>query len=363
MTYQQVPIEQDPGKIAAQMIAAVAERTGTTLTEAHPVTAMLEAVAMAVADMNYRTSERADSFFDEFGEEIVGLARKRDAFATLTVNVTAVEPSNLASVPIGTVFEAAGVRFELLEGGQRTGSWTLVALVPGLEGNGLSPTRLVAVDKPWTITCTTPSPSEGGLLAEEPGAYRDRLADSLTRMVSTAVTADDFARIALGVPGVAEAVALNRKKPDNLAADSLGHITIVLAGPDGRGVSDQVKTEVRQRVDAIRALALAVHLADPTVVNVRVRMWARRKAGYDARAASDAVKAAVVQVLKPGVWDKDGQTTLHAFQIARLLDDAQIESIQTINDIKLDDNRDRVTIATATTLAPTLNPTVEVNWE
>ncbi|WP_336251012.1 baseplate J/gp47 family protein [Stomatohabitans albus] len=361
MTYQQLPVEQDPAKIAAQLIATVSEATGTTLTEAHPVTVMLEAVAMAVADMNYRSSKRADSFFDEFGEDIVGLARKRDAFATLEITVTAVEPSNLSAIPIGTVFEANGVRFELVEGGQTTGKWALVALVPGLEANGLSPTKLVAVDKPWTITCTTPSPSEGGLLAEEPAVYRDRLADTLTRMVSTAVTPDDFARIALTVPGVAKAVALNRKKPDALSKNSLGHITVVLAGPDGRAVSEQVKAEVRTRVEAVRALSLVVHLTDPTVVNVQVKVWAKRRDGFGADEATSEVQADVAKVLKPGVWDKDGQTTLHAFQIARLIED--LDSVLTLHDIRLNGQQSRIPIVTAETLAPTINPTVEVVWE
>lgn len=361
MTYQPLPVEQDPNKIAAQLIATVADKTGTTLTEAHPVTAMLEAVAMAVADMNYRTSERADRFFDDFGEDIVGVARHRDAFATLEFTATRIEPANLASVPIGTIFETDGVRFELIEGGQPSGQWVLVALVAGPEANGKQPNQLRAVDKPWIVTGSTPTPSEGGLVAEEPGAYRDRLADTLTRMLSTAVTAPDFERIARGVPGVSKAVALNRKRPDALTQDSLGHITVVLAGPDGRSVSDQVKAEVRRRVEAVRALSLAIHLVDPTIVNVRIRLWVAKADGVDDQTARAALTEAVKQAVKPGVWDKHGQRVLYAFQIARLVNG--LDTIEGIHDIKLNGTHDRVTIATASTLAPTINPTVEVTFE
>lgn len=100
--------------------------------------------------------------------------------------------------------------------GASTGTATVLALEPGTSANGVAG-KAELIQTPAFVTEVTLAESRGGLEAESEDDYLDRLTDAFELQKPGPVIAADAARLALGIPGVYRATAVDNLKPS--AAD------------------------------------------------------------------------------------------------------------------------------------------------
>ncbi len=221
-------------------------------------------------------------------------------------------PDFLGSGPANADWvEAAGGRARFGDGAEGRvlpdGAWSLARLRQTLaEGGAVADGAALSLDAtPRNAALLGEAPTGlGGVIAAtlEAGRGREALADAILREASgrettgRAITAPDFARLALGTPGrdVARAIALRDLHPSLVSAKAPGMVTVVVV-PNRPGPrpspSAGLLGAVRRRLDERRLLGTGVRVVGPAYREVacRASLRARPQAAIEplkARAAA-----------------------------------------------------------------------------
>jgi predicted phage baseplate assembly protein len=137
----------------------------------------------------------------------------------------------------------------------------------------------------------------------------ERFAPSVLRQQGRAVTADDFAKVALAMDGVKQAQAIPARHPDFPGVEVPGAVTVVVvpdAEPDpAKGPpkpSAELIRSVCARLDRVRLITTEVYVAAPTFLAIRIeaRLIAAPEAAFDE--VAEGARARLDKLLDPRTW-------------------------------------------------------------
>jgi hypothetical protein len=109
----------------------------------------------------------------------------------------------------------------------------------------------------------------------------------------------DFAILALQVPGVARAIAMNLYNPADGTWTNDRTVTLILADIDGQPCTTDVKELVASYIESLREVNWIVNVIDGTYAPIDVTYVAVAFAGQHQQAVQDACDAAVLDYLSP----------------------------------------------------------------
>ena len=138
-------------------------------------------------------------------------------------------------------------------------------------------------------------------------ATRDRIyfAQRTAEEQGRAVTAEDFAKVALAMDGVRQAQAIAARHPDFPGVDVPGAVTVVIV-PDSTARPPQPAAEliraVCARLDRVRLITTEVYVAAPTFLGIRIEasLIADPEAAFDE--VAEGARARLDALLDPRTW-------------------------------------------------------------
>lgn len=329
--YIAAAIETDPAALAEESFDDLAARVpGWEPHPAEPDTQILEETSAMAAEVRDVASESTEDIFMHFGASLVNLPP--DAAVAATVASTWVAPDAAGyTIEEGWAvgLRAAGdelVQFVVQDtvvippGSAATaaGAVTLVsqeetASANGLGGPGIEAELVEAVNVDFTITTT--ALSDGGQDAEEPAAYRNRLARELALQTPRPILPDDFAVLARRIAEVHRALAIDLYKPagvplpgDPEETNRPRSVTVAVVKEDGTNVSAGGKAAVDALLQAMREWNFEVWVIDPTRTPVNVTWTGTAYPGWNPAEVQLAGDAALAAYLDPATFGQDPGT-------------------------------------------------------
>jgi hypothetical protein len=291
-------------------------------------TVLLEANAQATSEAVDQASVVAPVAFAALGQSIYGIPQRAavpavaDATFTFSADTPAVLVPQGAQLlvphPAGTgmVFTTDADMLAPQGGGTLTVGVT--ALEPGAQPNGAFGASEL-VDDFDGITGITTTTAQGGADAESDDEYIDRLAEQLTLLAPRPILPNDFAVMALAVPGVGRALAIDLYQP-NTAAGGAGAprsdpngatnvprcVTVAITAEDGAPADTALCQRVYTVLDNAREVNFLVYVIPAgeggvyTAIDVRatVRAYPGNLQTEVAAAAESMIRA----WLDPAQW-------------------------------------------------------------
>ena len=261
MTYQRFPIETDPDALAQDSYQLLSDKTAGVWQPAdgNLDTWLIEATARQAAEVRDVAADVPDTIFMTYGQTLVNLPPFQATSAQAVLDVTLRDQAAYL-IPAGTTFgvdDLAGTphAFALQEdvsipastSGPATPVVELVAfaLEPGSDANAIDPRagNAYLLDAITAIQSVTLSETtSGGNDGESDQDYMNRLAETLQLLTPRPVLAVDYAKLALQVPGVGYACAINLYDPGPpIVTNQERCVTVVLTDPAGQPVSSSIK--------------------------------------------------------------------------------------------------------------------------
>lgn len=316
----------DETAVAEAILAGMADRLDSSLgldedegwepSEGSPETAFAEAAGIILATVATLIQDDERDDYEGFGTAILGVERLSAepaiGYSKWTFNAAGTflipDGSELVLVaPDGTPIGFATVGDVTTTGNEAT-DVQVIALEPGIEGNGLIGAARDWEPLPFVLAVEMTTASSGGTDEETRDAYLDRVVRGARRLKDVPIVTDDYADAALDVPGVARAVAVRLLNTEVYPATpaSAGHVTVFLADADGNACSTTVKNEViAEMMGTDRPLAVVVHVGDPTYTNITVAVSIRLEIGADYDATVQACKDALSAFFSKATYGLD----------------------------------------------------------
>ena len=320
MTYERFPIETDPDALATDSYELLSEKTGGVWQPAdgNLDTWLIEATARMAAEVRDVAADVPDSIFRTFGETLVGLAPFDPTQAQAVLELELRDHSAYV-IPAGATFgvddltgqahafalqEAVTIDEDTAGTGTRLAQVVALAIEAGAAASGIAPRpgNAYLLDALSYVTgVQLAETTSGGTDGESDDAYMDRLASALQLLAPRPILPNDFAQMALGVPGVGYAAAVNLYDPGPPPATNVERcVTLVLADPAGQPVSAGVKSQVDALLQSQREVNFLVFEADPGYVTISVVYQVAARAEYLGASVVDACNAALADYLDPG---------------------------------------------------------------
>lgn len=292
--------------------AAFAEWTPA---EGNLETWLIKAFARISSVVRQQAGESSAAMFKKFGETIAGVPPILAAPASVQSTWTMVDTAGY-TITAGTKVTIASsgedsVAFEVVAdvviapGSKATaaGGVTLRAVTPGIEGNGLSgtatpsdSTAATSATESIAIVGTT----SGGVDEEDEDAYLNRLTEELHLLSLSLIVAEDFAKDARSVAGVARAIALPAYNGET-SGQAL-YVTVFPVTAAGAALSALKKEELQARQQAKVPSGVLVVVKDPKFTKVIVSAEVVSIPGYTPAAVKAAVEARLAEYLSPANW-------------------------------------------------------------
>jgi uncharacterized phage protein gp47/JayE len=223
------------------------------------------------------------------------------------------------TVPAGTQVSVADVAFETAADltaapGASTVTGTVVAVIPGAAGSGLSGAVTVEDLLDYVAGAALVGITTGGTDGETVDEYVDRVHDELPTLSFAVVTPRDAELIAMSVPGVDLAMSIDRYVPAGpggtpaAQTDVDGAITVAVRDAAGQPVGG-LKTTVAAAIDVRRVSGLLVSVIDPTITPVDVTFTAHSYPGWDQSVVQADADAAVQGFLSAGNYGRPRGTS------------------------------------------------------
>lgn len=319
MTYERFPIETDPDALATDAYELLSEKTGGVWQPAdgNLDTWLIEATARMAAEVRDVAADVPDSIFRTFGETLVGLAPIDPTQAQAVLALTMRDRAAYV-IPAGATFgvddlsgaphafalqEAVTVTDDTAGSGARIVQVVALAIEAGAAASGIAPRpgNAYLLDAlSYVIDVELAETTSGGSDGESDDAYMDRLAAALQLLAPRPILPNDFALMALQVPGVGYAAAVNLYSPGPPPATNVERcVTLVLADPTGEPVSAGVKSQVDAVLEAAREVNFLVYEVDAQYVTVDVVYTVAARVEYLPASVVEACDAALTDYLSP----------------------------------------------------------------
>lgn len=312
MAYVSYPVDLAPSDLAARAIAYIQSmEPGWQPAPGGFDWLLIESVATMLSEAAGLFSDATTSIFRHAGLNIFNVPPIDAAPASATTTWTVQDTAGY-TVPAGTQisYQAAGgdqqvfatTRSVTIPPGSSTATGVVVtATVPGAAGNGLTAPTVLDSTVPWVTGVTQAIATSGGEDGETDDQYLARLPIEI-EVQKTPVRERDFAAVALRVPGVGRAVALDGW---NTTSDTLGNektVGVVVATTTGQSCTVDVKAAVKAAIEAVREVNFVVGVADPTTTSITIAYAATCYPGYLTTDVKARVDAAILAFLDPAWW-------------------------------------------------------------
>jgi hypothetical protein len=217
------------------------------------------------------------------------------------------------TIPAGTQVSINGIAFQttldlIADPGETTVTGDIVAVIAGAASSGLSGTVIVEDLLDYVSSATLVGITTGGTDGETIDEYVDRVHDELPTLSFAVVTPRDAELIAMSVPGVDLAMAIDRYVPAGPGGtppadpDVDGALTVANRDAAGAAVSSSVKTGVATALNQRRVSGLLISVIDPTITPVDVTFAGQAYPGWDYLAVQAQAIAAVQGFLSGALW-------------------------------------------------------------
>lgn len=273
---------------------------------------LIESVATIHSELAGLVTDVRTALFRHAGLAIFNVAPIDGAPASVVTTWTAQDAAGY-TIPAGTqvsyrvagggdlVVFATTTAAVIPPGSTQAAGVVVTATTAGAAGNGLTGPVLLDSTLPWVTAITQAASTSGGEDPETDDEYLARLPSEI-EVQRTPVRERDFQAVALRVPGVGRAVALDGW---NTVSDTLANektVGIVVCTADGQACSPAVKAAAKAAVEAVREVNFVVGVADPVRTNVTVVYAATCYPGFVPAEVEARADAAIVAFLDPSGW-------------------------------------------------------------
>lgn len=285
---------------------------GWALGAGHLETIVTEMFARMASILAILAQTHAREVFRDFVATVFRVPALSATSASGTVTFTLIDTAG-HTIPAETQVTIGGVAFTTTSDltaapGSGTVTGTVVAVIPGAAGSGLTGTATVEDLLEYVqTTASVVGITTGGTDGETVDEYVDRVHDELPTLSFAVVTPRDAELIAMSVPGVDLALALDRYVPAGPGGtpaadpDVDGAITVVPRDAAGQSVG-AIKAAVAAAIDARRVSGLLVNVIDPTITPVDVTFTVEVVPGWDAPTVVAQAISAVQAFLSGENW-------------------------------------------------------------
>jgi hypothetical protein len=300
---------------------------GWTPRPANVITVMLEGNGQMAAEILDQASPIPPAVYATIGETIYGITRQAATPAVATATVVWAEDTPAVMLdaqsqlivpnPSGEAVVFLTDADMIAPEGGGTLTVGVTAEEPGAQGNGsFGEAELVTdVDGIDTVTVST---ATGGADEEDDDAYLDRVTDLLTLLAPRPILPDDFAVLAMQVPGVGRATAIDNYIPGS-AENPIGDtdspeytgspqtgvpraVTVAITGPDGAAPDTALKQRVYETLDGQREVNFLTYIIGPTYTTIDIKATVVAYPGQLPADVQAAAEAAARAWLDPGTW-------------------------------------------------------------
>ncbi len=311
--YNAPNVETDQDAIAQQVFSDLAANVpGWQAHDGNLDTWIVEAFAEVGAEIRALASDVPASIFTTYGELVLGIPPQLDIAASGLATVTAVDAQGYTLDPGATFALAASgdnlVAFATLQevtiavGDDSADNVPFAAVLTGAAGNGLVGVGQMLDPITWVASVNVPQATSGGQDAETPEAYLDRLTNLLRMVALRPVLPQDFAILALQVPGVGRAVAMNLYNPADGTWANPRTVTLVLTDDNGQPCPAPVKAAVTAQLEGLREVNWVIHVIDPVYEAIAVVFDVVAFAGQDVSVVHDTCVSNLTAYLQPAMF-------------------------------------------------------------
>lgn len=283
-----------------QMRAAVAERTGVTMTDGCDMAARLYALAAQICALEAQSDWVRRQCFPQTaqGENldhhamVRGLERREGTPAGGTVRFFAGAAGETERIiPAGTVCMTEKlVRFEttqkgVIAAGEMWADVPVQAVEAGADGNAAPGTViLMAVAPAGVASCTNPVQFAGGTDREDDESLRGRILDTF-RSLPNGANAAYYRQVALSEPEVAAAEVVPRPR-------GVGTVDVVVSARSGLP-GEELLERLQEKLSAQREIAVELRVIPPETVPVSLNVKITPARGFEGAEVAARVEQAL----------------------------------------------------------------------
>jgi uncharacterized phage protein gp47/JayE len=311
MDYIDPPIVTEPDDLAADAFDYLeANIPGWLPSPGNLEVWQIEAVSQLASELAYVASAVPVSIFRYYGESLLGLPAHEATYANGLTTWTMRD--NLGyTVPAGTLIGIPATGDELLPfavaqdvviapGSTTATDVIVVAEDPGTDANGLTGTPELVDALDFVNTITLQAPTSGGVDDEADDDYLNRLRSTFTILAPRPILPNDFAVLAMTVPGVARASAIDLYNPGPPVATNVPRcVTVVVADENGQDPGPTVRGEVDALLQSQREVNFLVFVVGPTLVTINVSFTFKPYPAYAPADVQARAEQAVSDYLSP----------------------------------------------------------------
>lgn len=293
---------------------------------------LMESLALVIGQQVYTLNQLPRVVLDGL-IAIRGFQRKPAVAASGQIQVT-VSASTLGTrtLPVGARFRVqlpaggtvdvlAAETLQINPADSLTATVNVIAATPGSLPNGITPpAAVVVVDTfSWVESAVVLTTFTGGDDPETDAVFYTRVAAAFRSSSAALVVDSQFAITALSVPGVSRAKAYSLwDGTGSPGTEDAGHMSVLVAGPDGSNVSSAIKAAVLSLLTLSAVAGLTVHVLDFTKVLENIAVTYVLQGGFTASVVTAAVDAELRGWLDPATWPFGSTFTNQSQIILRL---------------------------------------------
>jgi hypothetical protein len=299
-------VESDARVIAERVYDRMAERfPGWVARDGDLTTWLIDEMSTIAAEVRGEALTVPEAIYQTYGEGVLGIPIGLPRPATGLSTWTAVDDLGY-ELPVGLQFTLARtgddlVAFEVAEtvaivpGDTAIENVPIRALEEGQAGNGLTGQGDPVDPLRWVDRIQVDAPTGNGLDGQTLESYLTELISLMRVVALRPILPADFAVLALRVPGIARAVALDGYRPTDHTWGHARTVTLVVTDPDGEPPSNVTLQAVSDYLESLREVNWRVFCvpADYQAVDV----------GYEVTAFAQQDPAMVEQLCTQAVAD------------------------------------------------------------
>lgn len=318
-SFVDIPIETDPDQLADDSF----ERMATAFPGWEPAEGNLETwlirtlAAVIGAPLAEVATQVPAEIFRRYGEVLFAITPLDAVAATATTTWTMIDNAGY-TIPAGTqvAIRTAGdttIGFRVVSEVQvapgdtvtATGEVVIEAVLAGTAANGLTADPELIDALTFVSSINLETTTAGGVDAEEPDDYLNRLRDTLTLLSQNAILPADVEVLARSVAGVARATALDTYNPGDDTYDNEKYCAVAVVDAAGAACSSPVKAAVDALLSLHREVNFVFNVIDPSFTQVKVSVTVTAFEGNDPAGIETAVEQAITDYLSPSNWGLD----------------------------------------------------------
>ena len=316
-----------PSDLAAQSLQALASAlTGWVPRNASPEVVLIEALALAVADVSNAANATVAAVEEDILARLFQVPRQPGSPATGTITVT-FDSSVTTVVPAGTSFALTEYGIEVATTADTavtasTAAALSVATTEAtslLNGAGVGASVDVLDVIPNVLSVAVTGGFSGGADPEDDAAYVLRARQRLARVTNSLVVPDHFSAYVLEDGRAVNASTIpawngTGTVPAPGAGTDANHVTVACYGRGGQ-VPAGDRTALAEAMQAITAEGVTVHVNEASLSSISVTVTAAAEPGQVAASVQAGIEDALRAYLSPQTWTF-GATVRHTSLIA-----------------------------------------------